>query len=594
MSTVRLRVGGSAVARSAHPGTVYANPVRLSVRSGACYSYVRVRLGSELRPGVTIISATLQLTQDSDYTETMQAQRIAETWRLRTICWNNQPSVTGPVITGSKNGRVLSFDVTADVQAMVDGDEIKQGWRITTTDAVTSREMWGYGADSGDPLLVVVYAYAPAAPTDLRPSSGAVSVTKPVLSWTADEHAAVQVQIDPTGAFTAPTFDSGTVATAANSYDLSSSSYGGITAGSTQWRVRVQNSQGQWSAWSSAATFPYASKPSATIPQPGAEVWEVTPPMKLDVIGLTRARFVVADTANPGTVVYDSGEFPTTDGTHTPTKPAFTVDGHTYLVTAYGWDNVVRSATPGDPPYVKATTTTTLELDAGTSGVDWTSATQVGSAPAVRVSVSRAVMPDAFALIRDGRRLVSDLDPNDLLVPGTTIYAYTDWACPPQEPHAYRLAPIVNGKTAADGFGQHDTVVPVVNAQWLLDPATGDAVPIFGSDDGSWTIVEDVAIDRVPNADGSTNVIRRRYSRGRPEGTVVGQLLAVSGYEDYDPAASAALLDQWAESDPAYEYRLVRGNENIPVTIGDMIVGPTRLSKPEDVVRQVSFSFWGA
>lgn len=585
MSTVRLRVGSSATVRSAHPGTEYGNVRRMAVRGTDIYSFVRLPLGSELRQGVTIVSATLQLTQTGAYTVPMVAQAVADGWRIRRINWNNQPGVAGMPVTATKAGLVLSFDVTADVQAMIDGDAPKQGWRISTTDG-TTREMWGFAADSGSPVLVVVYAYAPAAPTDLRPSSGAVSVTKPILSWTTGEHTAVQVQIDPTGAFTAPTFDSGTVASAANSYDLSASTYGGITAGSTQWRVRVQNSQGQWSTWATPATFSYAAKPAATLSQPGATVWETTPPLKLDMTGLVRARFLVSDTADPATVVYDSGELPTTTGEHTPTRPAFVVDGHTYLVTARGWDAVVRSSTPGDPPYVTATTTTTLALDPGTAGVDWTSAAQVGATPAVAVSVSRAVMPDAFVLIRDGQRLVSDLDPNDLLVPGTTIYAYTDQTCPPQEAHTYRLAPVVNGKTAADGFGQSDTVTPRIAGIWLLDPDNDVAFQMFGKEEGSFTRPEIYVTHTLE--DGT--LVKRHFGYGPWQGSAAGTLADALG----QTAADLEERFEQLRADPSGVYRLVKIGLNIPVVLVDPQITTQRSgSVPGKLLRAVSFGFQG-
>lgn len=584
MTVTRLRTGGTARTNSARAGTEYGGVTRMVVQGTSQYGWLRFRFGSALQPGVTILSATLQLTEVSPWADPVTIQQADSWFRIRRLNWNNQPGVTASPIVGTLAGSLLTFDVGADVQSMIDTG-VNNGWRVSTS-STTAQRIYGFGADSGAPVLVVDYAYPPAVPTDLRPAGdAAVAVTKPVLSWTASGASAFQVQIDPTGAFTAPTFDSGTVTSTASSYDLSTSAYGGLTAGSTQWRVRVRNADDLWSDWSPGAEFAYSPKPSASLSQPGATVWETTPPLKLDMTGLVRARFFVADTANPSKVLYDSGEIATTTGEHTPTKPTFTTDGHSYVVTAWGWDDVVRASTTGTPPYSVATTTTTLALDAGTTGVSSVVVAQVDLTPAVDVTVTRAAMPDSFAFIRDGQRIDTDLDPNDLLVAGTTdTYSYRDHTCPPQAPHDFRLAPVVNGKTAADGPGQTVTFSPRIAGVWLLDPDNDIAFQMFGDDEGTFTRPEIYTLHTLE--DGTT--LKRHFGYGDTQGSITGILTDGLGQT---AAAQEALFEQLRE-DASGVYRLVKVGLNVPVVLVDpQVTTQRRGSGGGRMLRTVSFGF---
>lgn len=97
---------------------------------------------------------------------THEAVRITETWDETTLTWLNQPSAassgTASTTTGTTSGVELTWAVTPDLQAFVDGSFANHGWLIrdaaegaTTARqaAFTSREQ----TPSSYPKLVVEY-----------------------------------------------------------------------------------------------------------------------------------------------------------------------------------------------------------------------------------------------------------------------------------------------------------------------------------------------------------------------------------------------------------------------------------------------------
>lgn len=97
---------------------------------------------------------------------THEAVRITETWAETTLTWLNKPSAaasaTASTTTGTTSGVELTWAVTADVQAFVDGSVANHGWlirdaaegaAIARQAAFTSREQ----TPSSHPKLVVEY-----------------------------------------------------------------------------------------------------------------------------------------------------------------------------------------------------------------------------------------------------------------------------------------------------------------------------------------------------------------------------------------------------------------------------------------------------
>ncbi|MGI8682077.1 MAG: DNRLRE domain-containing protein [Mycobacteriales bacterium] len=225
-----IRTGSDTFVSSTHPSTEYGSADRLLVDSGSAYGLTYFSVLPAVPRGATVTSATLRIRQFRAWpgTRTMLVRTVQEAWKATRANWNNKPAAAGlPVSsvtkTGSGDGDAWDFDVTADVQAIVNGAR-NFGWRLSTDDT-TPRYVRGFTAAAWKPILIVDYAVTPDPPGDLSPAFGAVSVDKPVLQFGYSATLAlssVQVQIDPAGNFTAPAWDSGEVATTSAQLDLAS------------------------------------------------------------------------------------------------------------------------------------------------------------------------------------------------------------------------------------------------------------------------------------------------------------------------------------------------------------------------------------
>jgi len=91
---------------------------------------------SSIPSGSIINSAKLQLFMydDPSLSLPLEVHRITGSWTEAGITWNTQPAnttlATTVNLTGTTDNIFLSFDVTADVQAFVDGTATNNGWRI--------------------------------------------------------------------------------------------------------------------------------------------------------------------------------------------------------------------------------------------------------------------------------------------------------------------------------------------------------------------------------------------------------------------------------------------------------------------------------
>lgn len=574
--------GQASWVNQAHASTTYGDVSPVKVQTGTKYAFIRRSLGTRLRAGATIASAHLLVPTSGALTgsRTFTAQRAAASWKPRSLAWNNKPGVTGAstvVTVGSVGaGHVIDFNVTADFTAwLAAGGTSHPGWRIVTNDSNT------INLDADGAELVVDYSYTPAAPTDLAPD-GIVSVAKPTLTFSAGDTTALQVQIDPTGAFTSPTLDTGTVVTTAHEYPLTDSTYGGLSTGqSTQWRVRVLNDSGSWSPYSSPATFSRTAKPALTIVAPTTTVVDSQALLDADMTGMVAVQWFVAKESSPATPFYNSGMLASTNGQHLPTRPVFTDETTPYRVTVRGWDDVEREATPGDPPYNETSVTTTLNYSLVTTGPDTVTAAQVGATPSVTVTFTENTPGDAYTILRDGESL-GRFDTADLFVSGTT-YRYTDWGAPSGVPVIYTVQPHADDE---QGEGVSSTVTTFIGGRWLVDPANGDHVLIW-NDQITWAQPETAAIH---TPESSPYVVRRRLGRRKPEGAIVGDL---ADTQFGTVLGDMATLERWADPNQTAAdkvFRLVLGHLNLPVWLGDIDC------RPNDVRGgvSVSFSFWTA
>lgn len=579
-----LRSGVSSTVASARPSTRYGSPAALQIKASEAYALIQFGLPKDLRKGATVLSARLRVTQSGSWagSRILSARRTTSPWRVSTVTSTTRPTATTGVQSTAPVGIIWEFDVAADVQMWVDGTAPNYGWTIATSDT-DLRHIQGFAASTGKPTLEITYAYRPGAPTSLHPSAGAVSVAKPVLQFDSDDLASLQVQVDPAANGTTPAFDSGVVVTTQPQLDLATTSYAGLASGaSTQWRVRVTNSAGMTSPWSQWASFSRVAKPTVTITQPTATVWEATPPILWTSPGQIAYQVLVARAVAPATYIYNTGKVPGTATEHTPSKPTFLKDGETYIIQVRTWDAVDREATVGDPAYALASITTVLDFDPAVAGVTWVDATQKSMAPWVDLTWSRAAMPDGWSVIRDGEVLEVTDQGSDLLVSGS-IYAFRDWTAVANREHVYRVAPIVNGRTSR--VGPTVTITPEIKGVWLGDPESGSDVMLFGTDDPEATYGEEADTFAVIGAASTIDAVTAlRGLEGSASGLLVDALDRVA-------TADAATLLRFKEQ-PTLRLRIAWAAVNIPGTIRNVNPVPRRLgTNTSEVTYNASFTF---
>ena len=141
---------------------------------------------SSIPSGSTINSATLTLCLSANpgSTRTHELRRITSSWVETVVVWNDQPTASGTVtdtITVPTTAQCLTFTVTADVQAWVDGTA-NNGWRISDQDEATNSGDVEYrtrenGTAAERPKLDVNYqscsdTTAPGAPNGLVATAG--------------------------------------------------------------------------------------------------------------------------------------------------------------------------------------------------------------------------------------------------------------------------------------------------------------------------------------------------------------------------------------------------------------------------------------
>lgn len=589
-----LRSGSATWVSSTKASTAYGSASRLYLATTTQYGLLQFGLPSDLHRGAVVTSAKLRLYQVGSWTpatsRTITVQRLASRWTLSTVNWNNQPGTTGTQVTVSNGGAAGSdgslweFDVTAHVQQLADG-AANYGWRLSFS-GTTLRALYGFTAGSFKPVLDVTYSYPPAVPTSLHPSSGAVSTSKPTLTFASGDIASLQVQIDP-AANAATAWDSGVYATTQQELDLSTTSYPGLANGfSTKWRVRVTGTSGVVSGWSDWATFNHTDKPALTITQPLASTSDDSPPVAFTFPGMVAYQVIVADAANPRLVWHDSkkrsGSSPMT---YTPPNSVLPQEGKAYRITVRAWDAVDREATPGDAVYVSGLVNTVLVHDDTLNGADTLTMTQPSPAPWVDLTFTRSAMPDTWAIFRDGVRLFTADTATDLRIGATNSYTWRDWTAAPNRPHEYRAAPVVNGVTSK--LGPKVTYTPTGAGLWLADPSTGTVVVLWGDDEGDFAYGEE-STTYLPI--GSSIPVRVTTAMRGLEGSLSGVLADTPTASAYPMATMEANLFTF-KSNPTGVLRLVAGDINIPVQVYEVDVSPTPQSKGGDRIANVHFGF---
>jgi hypothetical protein len=406
----------------------------------------------------------------------------------------------------------------------------------------------------------VEYLVPAEAPTELNPSGGAVSVDKPVLTFSAAEDTqAVQVQIDPAANEVAPAFDSGEVAATAGLLDLATTAYPGLADGvSTLWRARVKNPLG-WSAWSEWVDFSRVVKSALSISQPGATSEDPSPVVAWTFVGVQVAWRVVVY-GEDEKVVTDTGWTPGTETEAATTKSV----GATGRVVVEVQDDVDRVATPGDPDVTKASQTFTVSPSGAIAAMDDLAATQDGVSPVVTLTGHRGVIPDEVAVYRNGE-LVARVPGPDVFS-GTT-FTYEDTTAPMNRVATYHVVPVVNDQWGPQG--PTATLTPTCVGIWIINTEDNSRAVLWGNSPMEQTQPEAAVVHTpITSADGDVEVVRRRLVRYPRQGTVSG---TVTDTPAVPAATTEANLRAWAEEDAGTLYRLVLGDHNDVVILGDLV-----------------------
>lgn len=610
MSTLTLGISAYAV-YATKPNTRYGQPAWFLAEASVSGGIFRMPL-ERVPDGATITSAKVVFYSHGDKTGTYQLGIYPniQQWSSA-VTWATRPDVdTTSEIRVTKvdpaKHSAWSFDVTATVQQIVAGTLPNYGFRLACPSGYDRVGVQGSAASSKPPVLIVTYTQLPPEPSNLHPTSAAIGIDKPVLSFDgADDMTGLQVQVDPAMNATAPGFDSGEVAATGGMLDLAATTYPGLAAGaSTYWRARQRNAHG-WSDWSAWAEVTRLAKPVVTIASPGATTDDGTPPITWTLAaGVVQTAWRVRLLNAVGDVVADSGRTAGADTAWAP-KKWLSKDGQTGTIELQVWDDSDRVATPGDPEYVEVTSTTTLELDATVEPVDAIAAAPSYWRPEVTITGTRATVPDAVALYRDqgdGAEKVGQWNAVDVF-DGTT-FTLVDRTAKMNVPATYRVAPVVNGKTAKGG--PTATVTPRCRGIWIanadyLDSGPVDAeetwVPIWTGEDQEQTQPETSIVHQpLPGAgEAVANPVRRRLVRAGAQGTITGQVIGIEGNTAITAVERAeTLLRNWSENDAGQLYWLVLGNYCGTVILGDINFTEPYLNNESQRVLDVSLNWWAS
>ncbi|MDQ0793554.1 DNRLRE domain-containing protein [Streptomyces sp. B1I3] len=550
--------------------------------------------------GVTILSAKLRMTSRYDEvgTTTVTLKKVTQAWTSTKMTWNNKPAVTTTDSKSVTKGTspqytVWEFDVTSHMQAVADG-AAWYGWRFETSNTTYYRQFYSANASvsgrSVKPTLELTYIEKPSKPTFMSPSGGrATSLAKPILRFDFTDAQgsttmqALQVQMNPTNAFTAPAFDTGTYLASVPQLDLNDTAYAGLAdAATVYWRVRVQDSSGLWSSWSDATSFTRRIKPTLTMLNPPANtIDEPTPPVIWSLTGGTQTAYQVIVSDAEGDWLYMSGKYTSTDVDYTIPAGVITRDDATYDITVRVWDTYSRESTPGDPAYMSVTRSVVYDYDATTDPVTSLVATTQLPTPVVKLTWNRATAPDSFVVRRNGEVIKALLEPVQALVSGTS-YQFLDYEASPRRSHVYTVQSVVNGKTSASN--PTVTIKPESVGIWLMDPAENVYVQLMDADEGTWAMGEDAGMY---SPLGGTKSVRVTQALRGHEGSLTGLLM--------ETPLSAKTITQQEEdvyklkSRPGKTYTLALSDMSFPVVIGNVVVAPL---PQRETMKKVSFDFW--
>lgn len=516
------------------------------------------------------------------------------------VVWSEAPEQ--PTDLSPAGGQAVSLDKPTVSARYRDNDESTE-LAALQVQVHTSNAFTDPGFDSGQ-----VAATEPELDLSAFTYARSVSVTKsngtPNLTVVAGVLSAADVGATITGTgipgsttITAATLAgtsatmSGNASTGGATIATVTRTFPGVTAGQTRyWRIRLQDSAGNWSPWSDVETWNRDTKGTLTINNPAAApndyVDEMTPEVTWSFSGETQTAWKVKilDGDDLTNVLHDSGKTKGTETEYTLPAGVLTDPGGTYVVQVVVWDTKNRATTPGDYPFTVAQRTFHFEPDATVDPVSSITVTQITPAPWVEIEAHRGTQPDRWALVRDGV-VVRHYDGDDIFDTGTR-YEVIDRNAEPRRSHDWELWAVVNGKTSDDNPSAALTVV--TEGIWVYaDFGDGDVQFMLDTDDfgdpGSWSSQDQGATRLALN---SARPNRVTYAVGGPAGSVSGVLKAI-------PELGTTLHQQrqaWntVKAHPGRKVTLAMGTEAFDCVVWEMLLEP--VDEP-NLMCKASFQF---
>lgn len=508
MATSILRNSTDTYVAEKYPTKNYQSTPQIYLNGSASvdtrYGYMHFVL--PFQRGVTIQSAKLRLWNGQVWAGAvnMAVRRTNANKNFAQLNYNNRPGTVGYQSNVSKTGAAANtmweHDLTTLFQEVSNG-AAWYGLQIWIDNTVAGK--WIHSTQSGSaqfrPELEITWSDQPQAPSVLSPSGGrAVSTNKPVLSFDFVDYsgdttlAAAEIQIDPAANGVAPAWTTATanptgLPVESAMVDLATTTYPGLAEdATTQWRVRVKDGAGLWSAFSEWASFKRDSFGTLVINNPALSpnnfITEPTPPIIWDYTGHTQTAYqVFLRKIDSPTLLWDSGKLTSTAEEVTlPSQAIVDITG-TFEVTVRVWDEVDRVAEGSRRAYIELARTFTYQPSATVSPVTNLVVVQDSPWPWVKVSWKRATAPDSFSVLRDNKVVESEILPSEVFVSGTD-YTYYDRLIPLRQSCTYQVQAIVNHVASSANPTQAVTSKP--NWSFLMRPDRSDAIALLkvGSD----------------------------------------------------------------------------------------------------------------
>lgn len=549
-----------------------------------------------------VTEAKLRLFQNgnaSSGNRTLSVYRLTERWREDRINHNNRPAraatptATATVTGAGTDGRLVEWNVLADVQKFYDGVVPNYGWVIVSS-AAQLIAFRSSEAPLNVPQLVVTWADTPQPPTGLTPASGdVVALAKPRLRWSFIDLggdttlSAVQVHLKTAntgwtaaGGYSSPTWDSGTVATTQPELDLAavtSPAYGGLASGaSTWWTARHRDGAGLWSDWSDPHSFTYRPQPAGAIAYPAAgtpaAVEDTTFPVRWTTTDQTRYEVRIL---RAGRVVWSTaGASTSVRSVQVPRNVITTTDDHTVVVRLR--DSYNRVDLPDAPASVELTRIIRYTPSGSVAPVTDLQVVAAADRPSVDLTWRRSAAPAAFAVIVDGVEHAIDTSAafDDPTSSDPTAYRYRIVGVAKTVVHTFTVRAIDQVTSGSDTFTRASAANPSTEGSidpvgvWLLDPDDEDTAVRFLEETGA-----DIVSTTMPEATytfepvGATSTVAVTTALRGIEGTLTDGMLADWGDLDATELYQRLMV---IKSYRLKRYRLIWGGQSLDVRVSDV------------------------